>query len=294
LIETDLAYKHYNDKKVCNEIAKFARNRWVGIHCLVKGKRGRYILKRYVGKFKKPITINEPNDVLILLKKLAKLKPRTFYATTNLYKKVKFFENVFDYSNILACTPTWDIDNSLNDWEITILLTKEILSLLESFGVKKSVFVKWSGNGCHIHLHQKSISQEIFKKINPLDVSYSIVEFIITKLKDKIVKFQMKSKDLVVENKIDIQRLFTCPLSLHRELNRVCVCIEPNRLDSFSLDWTLPNKFIHYYNWDSYEIGEADELVEKAYFAIGPCPYYGKKRRLRKYPSLDEQIMKYL
>lgn len=290
----DLIAKHYRNEKVCNEIAKFAKNKWVGIHCEVKDKKERQILKRYIGRFMRPITINEASDVSKLLNSLRRLKPRTFYATVNLYKRIEYFEDIYDFNNIFACTPTWDIDNVLNDWKTTILVAKEILSFLEDFGVKKSVFVKWSGNGCHIHLHHKSISQEILRKINPLDIAYSIVEFIITRLKDKLAKIQIKSKDLVIENKIDIQRLFTCPLSLHRRLNMVCICIDRSKLESFSLEWTTPNNFVHYYDWDSYEVGEADELAERAYAAIGPYPYYGKKRRFRKYPSLDEQIMKYI
>lgn len=288
----DLIAKHYGDERVRNEIVKFAKDRWVGVHCEAKDKKGRQILRRYRGRFRKPLTINEPHDIGRLLNEFKGFKPRTFYATINLYKRTGHFEDVYDFGNIVACTPTWDIDNTLDDWETTILVAKEILSFLEGFGIRNSVFVKWSGNGCHIHLHHKSISQDILRKANPLDVAYSIVEFVITRLKGRLAEVRMKGKDLVVENKIDIQRLFTCPLSLHRELNMVCICID--KLESFNLEWAKPDNFVHHYGWDGYEAGEADELAEKAYLAIGPCPYYGKRRRHRRYPSVDEQIMRHL
>lgn len=290
----DLIAKHYSDERVRNEVAKFAKDRWVGVHCEVRDKKGRQILRRYKGRFRKPIIINEPKDVERLLYEFKRFKPRTFYATINLYKRTEHFEDVYDFNNIMGCTPTWDIDNILEDWEATILVAKEILSFLEGFGIRNSVFIKWSGNGCHIHLHHKSISQDILRKVNPLDVAYSIVEFVITRLKERLTEIRMKSRDLAIENKIDVQRLFTCPLSLHRELNMVCICIDKSKLESFGPEWAEPDNFVHYYGWDSYEVGEADELAEKAYLTIGPCPYYGRRRRPRRYPSIDEQILRYL
>ncbi|MEM4310788.1 MAG: hypothetical protein QXX95_00155 [Nitrososphaerales archaeon] len=284
----DEVLKHYNNAKVCEEIAKFAKDRWVSIHCSAKDEKGRLILKRYNGK-REPITIKEKGDIQRLLKNFKDFKPRSFYATANLYRRISSFEDVMDYDNIIACTPTWDIDNTLEDWETTILVAREIVNLLKDFGIRKSVFLKWSGKGCHIHLHQNSLT---ILKENPLDIAYSIVEFVIEKLRDKIFDYGLKGKVLRVENRMDMQRLFTCPLSLHRTLNRVCVCIEPKDLENFNPSWTLPNDFKHYYEWDTYEEGEADELAKRAFEALGPLPY--PRRRIRKSPPLDEQIRKFL
>jgi hypothetical protein len=67
-------------------------------------------------------------------------------------------------------------------------LQGEILSILESEGVKKSVYVKWSGNGCHIHIHEEAISEAIISKAHPLDFAYAIVEYVNAKAVPKIIE----------------------------------------------------------------------------------------------------------
>jgi hypothetical protein len=64
-------------------------------------------------------------------------------------------------------------------------------------------------------------------------------------------------------------------------------------LNDFSPEWAKLNEFKHFYDWDNFSIGEADELALKAYENIGPYPYYPKLRKRKTIP-LDAQIIKWL
>lgn len=121
------------------------------------------------------------------------------------------------------------------------------MAFLEKNGVVKSVYVKWSGNGCHVHVNEKALSEELTKRISPLDAAYAMVEYTNAKLQNtfyRIVEGE-KAVKLKIENKMDPQRVFSCPLTLHRELAKVCVCIDPDSLDSFTPDWTRIEDYRH-------------------------------------------------
>jgi len=49
-----------------------------------------------------------------------------------------------------------------------------------------------------------------------------------------------------VENKVDPSRVFTSHLSLYRELDSVCVCIDPDKLYDFNLGWARPSGYKHF------------------------------------------------
>ncbi|MEM2210889.1 MAG: hypothetical protein QW372_05810 [Nitrososphaerales archaeon] len=280
--------EHYSFNLVQNEITRYAKNRWVGVYCSFDKKP---ILIRYT-RDKRPLKIENQNDLLKIFNEYASFIPRTIYATANIYKRLTNYEDILDLSNITSCTPTWDIDNTLDKWEATIEVVKEIISFLRSEGVEDSIIVKWSGEGCHVHLHQNALS---LNSIHPLDLAYSIVEYVKIKLQSLITDIALKYKavNLKVENNIDSQRLFTCPLSLHRRLNVVCICIPPNSLSNFTLEWIKLRGFKHYQDWERFKLGEADKLARKAYEVIGPCLLQRRLKR-KKHPPLDKQIMRWI
>lgn len=291
--------KHYSREDVQDEIIKWCyprvdgidvlKRRWVAFHCKKNDKHD-FTLIRYIRD--NPLTITSKSDLKGYLNFFGRLGLRTIYATANIYRELNSFEHVVDLNNIIACTPTWDIDNDLNNWKITINACKEIISFLESHGVTRSIVVKWSGEGAHVHLHHNALSPELRTKFNPLDLAYAVVEYTIMKLEWKFHDMSSKAEKLRVDNEHDPQRLFTCPLSLHRSLDNVAVCIGLNYLDSFDLSWVKIGSFKHYYDWDKFEVGEADELALKAIEVVGRCPYIPGRRR--KYPPVDELILKWL
>jgi len=291
--------RHYQSELVKREIARFAAGRWVAVHCQSLDKSGRPYLLRYFRRAKRkvPLTIREPEDVPFIIERFKKLKPRTFYASINVYKKLSVAEDTRNLENIAYCLPTWDIDNKIEKWEATVEVAREILKFLRLHGVEDSVFLKWSGNGMHIHIHHRAFSEGLLERIHPLDIAYSVVEYVNMKLHGKYLEIAAKhsARNLRVENKIDIQRVFTCPLSLHRNLDVVTVCIDPDTLDDFSISWVSLENFKHWEGWNRYVEGEADSLAIKAYETVGGYPLRRMPRmKAKKKIGVDELIMKWI
>lgn len=276
--------RHYLRNEVQREIVDFCRGRWVAIHCL--SPTGELILRRYISK--RPIRVEGTED----LSKLVGYGMRSIYATANVYKRVYDPVDVQDDTNIIYCTPTWDIDSDLQRWESTIRVARRILNFLSEWGVKESVYVKWSGNGCHIHINEKGVSEGLLTKYGPLNIAYAIVEYVSSKLCQELIEAPAAA-EIKVENKMDPARIFTCPLSLHRELNVVCICMKPEDLNEFTPDWINPQDFRHNPGWREFKEGEVDKLAETACKAIGGYPLKPRRRR-RKTKPLDKQILEWL
>jgi hypothetical protein len=278
----DDVVEYYQNSTAREEISTFCRGRWVAIHCGKKTPQGVPYLVRYKGwKRKVPLVIREEADVTKLLNLFNKLLPRTFYGTINQYKKLENQEDMDDEDNIERSTPIWDIDNTIDEWETTIKVAKLIIEFLGDNGIKKSTFVKWSGNGAHVHLNSSAFSEEVCRRIGSLNVAFAAVQFVIKSLTKELRALveSAKPKYLAVENKIDPKRIFTAPLSLHRSLFRSCVCVLPKDLERFDISWTNPRSFRHDGNWNESKPGEADSLAELAFDKIGPCPYTGRLHR---------------
>jgi len=269
---------HYNLEEVQEEIVKFSQGRWVALHCEFLNPQGYQVLLRYQwasGKIKVPLTITEPKDVPKFVKRFERLKPRTFYASANVYKELTHLGHVKRLENIACCTPTWDIDNTLEKWEATIAVAKEIVDFLNQEGISESVFLKWSGKGAHVHIHERAFSENLLKKVNPLDAAYAVVEYVNRKLGKKYAEIAKhhQTRELSVENEMDLQRVFTCPLSLHRSLNCVAVCFSASTINDFVPQWTDLEHYHHWKGWDKFEASEADRLAEKAYRTVGAYPF---------------------
>ena len=281
--EADLIKSHYGRLEVRKEIAEYCNGRWVAVHCEEVDDKGIRVMVRYERGSRRPLTISSETDVLRVLEEFKDLRPRSFYATAHSYSRLTSVEDTLDRRNMISSMPTWDIDSKDGDWRKVIKKAEEIVEILEKLGIVKSVFFKWSGRGAHIHIHGEAFSPEIRKKIDPLDISYSVTQYVINRLSP--------SSGVVVENKIDLQRVFTAPLSLHRMLDRVAVCLKPDEMNEFDIGWTAPASFRHDpSSWRRYVVGEGDELAERAFSAIGP--YIVRRiRRKRKHKPLDKQIL---
>ena len=284
----EFSFKHYLREDVISEIVKFCRGRWVALESL--SRKGRRIFHRYWDG-EKPLTISSPIDVKKILNKFRYSVPRTFYASANIYKRLEGKDDL-QRDNILYSTPSWDIDGSLNEVDLIKEAAKILIEKLRTYGVEKSVYLIWSGRGIHIHLNERAISGK-FWEIDPLRTSFSIVEYILREARDDLMKLCERSKDperrLKLENIMDIQRVFTAPLSLHRELDLVAVTIDPEKLDEFDLSWTDPKNFRYWRGWDRFYEGEADRLAEKALEAVKDKDRFSmglerKESRARKIP----------
>lgn len=205
------------------------------MHCELRDAKGRPYLLRYkkVAKRRMPLTIKSSEDISFLLKRFGKLRPRTFYASASVYRVITYPEQMRNTDNIAFCLPTWDIDNVVDKWEATMATAKEIVNFLGNAGASKSVFLKWSGKGAHIHIHHRAFSTELLRRINPLDAAYAIVEYVNGQLRSRYMEIaeRYQATKLKVENEMDLQRVFTSPLSLHRSLNLAAVCFSLDMID---------------------------------------------------------------
>ncbi|MEM3647813.1 MAG: hypothetical protein QW506_01450 [Thermoproteota archaeon] len=275
-----LPLHHYGKPEVNREIAEYCKNRWIAIHCEAVGENGMRIMIRYDGR--KPLTVGSESEFTELINRYMRYRPRAFYATANIYSKLKTKEDLLDRSNIVYSSPVWDIDSKDGDWRKVVGKAREIVSLLDRLGVAKSVFIKWSGRGAHVHVNPFCFSTHIRRRIEPIDIAYSITSFVANRLQS--------TEGLVVESRIDIQRVFTTPLSLHRILNRVAVCFPPEKLEEFDISWTDPENYVHFpESWRRFSEGEGDELAKTAFDSIGP--YVAGRHRSRKHKRLDDEIL---
>lgn len=276
-----LPLEHYGKPEVKREIADYCRNKWVAIHCEEIGENGTRLMIRYDKN--KPLTISSESEVIELINRYKKYRPRAFYATVHTYSRLRVREDLLDRSNILYSSPVWDIDSRDGDWKKVIRKAQEIVSLLDKFGVAKSVFIKWSGRGAHVQINPFCFSTEIRRTIEPIDIAYSATSFITNRLETL--------NGLIVESRIDIQRVFTSPLSLHRTLDRVAVCFPPEKLDEFEISWTDPKSYVHFPDsWRRFSEGEGDDFAEKAFASTGP--YVAGRYRRKKHKPLDTEILK--
>lgn len=282
----ELVKRHYSRAEVRRELSEYCKGRWVAIHCEKKDSRGLQLMIRYRRGKRKPLTLCDEADLTRILEEYSELRPRAFYATAHIYRRLESASDVMDQENIVMSAPAWDIDSKDGDWRKVVKKALDIVEVLESYGVVKSVFFKWSGRGAHIHINPKAFSREILSKIDPLDIAYSITQYVINRIEPE--------EGVAVENKIDVQRVFTAPLSLHRSVNRVAVCAKPEELENFHISWADPDSYKHSpESWRAFEEGEGDEIAERAYTAIGPYTI-GKLRRKRKHKPIDQEIMEAL
>ncbi len=283
---------YYRRRTVAEEISVYCRRRWVAVHSNIGG---RLIFKRYmqVGGDRVPITISTPEELARLV---GELRARTVYATIHEYHSLAREEDTALLSNIARSSPIWDIDSTPAFYKATLEAARAVVDELERLGVVRSVFLKWSGRGVHVHLNPLAFSHELLKRMHPADAAYSIVEYVKLKVDPRVheVSRRYEIRGLKLENRIDAQRAFTAPLSLHRLLDFCCICFAPEDIDSFELNWALPSECRHDKRWKTrYLEGEADHLAKKAYEVVGGMPY-PRVRRRRKTSKLDEMIRRSL
>lgn len=139
--------------------------------------------------------------------------------------------------------------------------------------ISKSIFLKWSGNGAHVHIHH-AFSPEFLREINLLDAAYALVQYTNNKLRSRYLEIAKRdgALELKVENEMDLQTVLTCTLSFQRSRNLVAVCLPLNMVSDFAPEWASPEHYHHCNNWDRFEKGEAVQLAEKALRIEGAYP----------------------
>ncbi|MEM1509270.1 MAG: hypothetical protein QXY49_03095 [Thermofilaceae archaeon] len=273
--------KHYLRDDVAAEIADFARGRWLAIEG--QGRDGRVFVRWWAGK---PLTVSTSAEVKRLIKSFSGARVRAIYATSCVYHRIMTEKDVEDPGNIAAATLSWDIDATLEAWEAAIEAAKLIVDFLEKWRVRESVYLKWSGEGVHVHVHEAAISQNVLSIADPLAASKLLVEYTLRKLEEQLKELIEKWKVLKVENLMDPKRVFTVPLSFHRRVDKIAVCFKPDELDRFDPSWADPAAFKHDPHWRDNVPGEADQLAQEALRAFAhlqtPSARIGAAERLSR------------
>lgn len=262
-------FSYLTRQEVLREMSSFLAGRWIAVHCKRKMKDGRPLLVRYWKTV--PLKASSPAELLALIDRLRPLQPRAFYGTANIYSRLETREDALNYEeNVTKRTVTWDIDSTPEHWRATVEVARTIVDFLEKWGVSQSVWLKWSGRGMHVHIHENAVSQILLEKHGVMDVTWSLAQFVLENIKEKVAQINtMYGSKIKVENLMDPQRVFTAPLSLHRSLDVACIALKPGDLDSFRPEWTNPDNPVHNRDWRIFVEGEADTLAEEAVKRIG-------------------------
>ncbi len=268
--------KHYSRREVQEEIASFLCGRWAAVEG--EGKRW----ARWHEK--KPLRICKPSDVIRALHTFSAIKPRSFYGTIEVFERLESPDDVEERyeGNVRAVTVFIDIDivdeSKIDEaWRHVVEAARVMVEWLEEKGVRRSVYLLWSGAGMHLRIHEGAFRYDELNA-HPLDVAFAVAEYILESLETRLWSIVVESGGLVkIENLVAPKRVFTAPLSLHRRLDRVAVALKPDALDEFTPSWSLPGGYRHDPSaWRSYEPGEANALAEEALRKVGRV----KKRTL--------------
>ena len=269
--------RYYSREDVRKEVVEYCRGRWVALEGEERG--GKRVFIRY-WRDGRPLTAASVVELAKMFERYRGVHPRTVYGSVNVYRVVEKEEDLEKGENIAFTSPIWDIDGSLETWELVLEAGRVIVDFLSRHGVERSVFLKWSGEGLHVHIHERAFSRELLDKYHPLDVAYSIVEYSLRSCKPELLRIVEKSRGVVkVENEIDLKRVFTAPLSLHRKRDLACVCFKPDAMSLFSLEWADPWNPRHDGSWREFVEGEADKLALTAIQVVGG---YGGWREVRE------------
>ncbi len=272
--------EYYSRPEVASEAAEYLRGRWVALEGPPRGK-GRAFF-RYSGGA--PLRVDSPEDLGRLVARFSFARVRSIYGTANVYRRLESRGDPDDPSNVAASTPVWDVDNEPERWGQTLEAARVLVDELERAGVTKSVYLIWSGRGCHVRVSERAFSPELLSEVNPLDASYAVVALVLRRASERIAEVARSvpasaGRALAVENEMDAKRVFTAPLSLHRELDRAAVCFGPDEIDSFDPTWADPHDPVHSPRWRSFERGEADHLAREALAEVGG--YWGRTGGVR-------------
>ncbi len=282
-----LVRSHYSRPDVRREIREFCRGRWVAAW-LTDGRVVRWLGRR-------PATAS-PKDLDLLISGRAGSPVRSIYATAERYARLRRREDVYDPGNVLEVTPFWDVDNDPGSWRATVEAARALVEALGTLGVVRSVYVVWSGRGMHVRVHEGAISREVRERVGPLDAAWALVERVRLRVAGRIeeLRSEFGAHGLRVDNEVKPRGLLSVPLSLHRSVDAVVVCLSPDQLDYFDPSWSDPSNFRSSDSWRRFDPGEADSAVLEAVELHGRYPGPRTPRRRRREPPVDEMLRRWL
>ncbi len=284
--------RYYSDARVAEEIAGFLRQRWAAL----EGSSRKWV--RWLGE--SPLRITAPSDVPSLVRRFHRIRPRTFYGTIEVFKRLVHRSDVEEQyvTNVERASMFIDIDivddSAIdNNWRYAIRAAEIIVEELASLGIEKSVYLVWSGAGVHVRVSEKAFHRAL-RAAHPVDAAFALAELVLSRVKQELVEVVKNSGGLVkIENLVSPKRVFTAPLSLHRRLNRVAVAFHPSEIRDFDISWSEPGNYTHRLRaWDRGVEGEADEAALEALRLVNSrYPWLTRSTRIEQPPPSTDKDM---
>ncbi|HIP56782.1 MAG TPA: hypothetical protein EYH02_01745 [Ignisphaera aggregans] len=158
-------------------------------------------------------------------------------------------------------TPCIAIEFDRDVFALALETAKIISDFVYDLGVKKSLYIVWTGRWLEIRIHELAFPSEFFKEIsNPVIAASLISEYILSSLRDKLMKISFVSSGRIkVINAVSREKLIA-PLSIVDSMN-VAIYVTRDLLDDLTLDSSSISNPMHSKKWNDVVSGEARELA---------------------------------
>ena len=158
-------------------------------------------------------------------------------------------------------TPCIVIEFDRDVFTLALETTKIISDFVSDLGVKKSLYIVWTGRWFEVRIHELAFPSEFFKAIpNPVIAASLVSEYVLSSLRDKLLKISFVSGGKIkVINAVNRERLIA-PLSIVDSMN-VAIYITRDLLDDLTPDSSSISNPMHSKKWSDVVLGEARELA---------------------------------
>ena len=158
-------------------------------------------------------------------------------------------------------TPCIVIEFNRDVFTLALETTKIISDFVFDLGVKKSLYIVWTGQWFEVRIHELAFPSEFYKTIpNPVIAASLVSEYILSSLRDKLLKISFVSSGRIkVINAVNRERLIA-PLSIVNSMN-VAIYITRDLLDDLTPDSSSISNPMHSKKWSDVVLGEARELA---------------------------------
>lgn len=166
--------------------------------------------------------------------------------------------------NLKLVTPTWVIGfHSKDYWRLGLDAAWLIAKFLIDNGVEKSVYIAYIGEGFEVRINERALS----RIDNSLKTSFSIVEYVLRKLKLKLQRIVYASHGRIYIKNGVVDHMLYAPLTLLSSSETV-VYFKIDEVEEFDLSWTSTSNPKHDDMWREYDESEVLEIADKALMEV--------------------------
>jgi len=161
-------------------------------------------------------------------------------------------------------TPTWVIGFRSKDyWRLGLDTAWLIAKFLVDNGIEKSVYIAYIGKGFEVRINERVLSGID----DSSKVSFSIVEYVLRKLKLKLQRIVYASHGRIYVKNGVVDRMLYAPLTLLSSSETV-IYFKIDEVEEFDLSWASTNSPKHDDKWREYDKNEVLEIANKALMEV--------------------------